>query len=69
MSYTFKESSKMREISLFANTVGKYCLSALEFLGSPIGMGALSFLSIIYNPYMLIITVPVGIYLYVDEGL
>jgi len=67
----------IREISLYTKTIGKYCLSALgkyclsvlEFLGSATGMGALSFLSIVYNPYMLIVTVPVGIYLYVDEGL
>lgn len=56
----------IREISLYAKTIGKYCLSALEFLGSATGMGALSFLSVVYNPFMLIITVPVGIYLYIE---
>ncbi len=56
----------IREILSYTKTIGKYCLSALEFLGSATGMGALSFLSIVYNPFMLIITVPVGIYLYVE---
>ena len=59
----------IREISLYTKSIGKYCLSSLEFLGSPAGMGVLSLLSTVYNPYMLIITVPVGIYLYVDGGL
>ena len=57
----------MREILSYTKTIGKYCLSALEFLGSATGMGALSFLSAIYNPFMLIITVPVGIYLYIES--
>lgn len=56
----------LREILSYTKTIGKYCLSTLEFLGSATGMGALSFLSIVYNPFMLIITVPVGIYLYIE---
>ena len=59
----------VREVYRYAESIGKYCLTVLQFLGSPMGMGALSLLSAVYNPYMLIITVPIGIYLYVDGGL